>query len=66
MDIDDSILVNILFKSVEQKFLIYQDLLYDEKKQARGPHGLPGETIFVDIDNFFYLFTGIRYFVKAC
>ena len=65
MNIDDSLLVNVLFKLVQQKFSIYQDLLYDDKNQACGPHGLPGETIFVEIDNFLYLFTGIIYFVKA-
>ena len=32
IDIDDDLLlVNILIKLVEQKFSIYQDLLYDEK-----------------------------------
>ena len=67
IDIDDDLLlVNILIKLVEQKFSIYQDLLYDEKDQARGPHNLPGEMIFVNIKIFLYLFTGIRYFVKAC
>ena len=31
---------------------------------ARGPHGLPGKTIFVDIENFLYLFTGIKFVLR--
>ena len=38
---------------------------YDEKNQNCGPHGLPGETIIGDIDNFIYLFAA-KYILKSC